>query len=70
LLPWFDPERALAFYRDILGLQLLFQALPNLASFDCVGMRLMLGPAEGAVAVASSILYSIEPDIHAAHLVL
>ena len=37
-----DPARALAFYRDVLGLPLLFTAPPNLAFFDCAGVRLML----------------------------
>jgi len=40
-----DLERATAFYRDTLGLPLLF-TVPNLAFFDCGGVRLMLGPAE------------------------
>src|SRR5260370_18687929 len=40
-----DLPRATAFYRDTLGLPLLFTA-PNLAFFDCGGVRLMLGPAE------------------------
>ena len=39
-----DLQRATAFYRDTLGLPLLFTA-PNLAFFDCGGVRLMLGPA-------------------------
>src|SRR5438046_8180863 len=40
-----DLERATGFYRDALGLPLLFTA-GNLAFFDCGGVRLMLGPAE------------------------
>jgi len=40
-----DLQRATAFYRDVLGLPLLF-TVPNLAFFDCGGVRLMLGPAE------------------------
>jgi len=40
-----DLERATAFYRDTLGLPLLF-TVPNLAFFDCGGVRLMLGRAE------------------------
>lgn len=40
-----DPDRAVAFYRDILGLQLLFRA-GHLAFFDCGGIRLMLSPPE------------------------
>ena len=38
-----DLERAVAFYRDTLGLRFLFQASPpGLAFFDCGGIRLML----------------------------
>jgi len=40
-----DIERAVAFYRDVLGLPFLFQA-GNLAFFDCGGVRLMLDIAE------------------------
>jgi catechol 2,3-dioxygenase-like lactoylglutathione lyase family enzyme len=36
-----DTGRATAFYRDVLGLPLLFTA-GNLAFFDCAGVRLML----------------------------
>ncbi len=42
-----DLQRATAFYRDVLGLPLLF-TVPNLTFFDCGGVRLMLGPAETA----------------------
>jgi methylmalonyl-CoA/ethylmalonyl-CoA epimerase len=38
-----DIGRAVAFYRDVLGLRFLFQA-PNMAFFDCGGVRLMLAP--------------------------
>ncbi len=37
-----DVDRAVEFYRDVLGLPLLFQAPPGLAFFDCGGIRLML----------------------------
>ena len=37
-----DLNRAVAFYRDTLGMRLLFQAPPALAFFDCGGIRLML----------------------------
>ena len=63
-----DVARATRFYRDVLGMRLLFEAPPGLAFFDCGGVRLMLGPAEGAAAAgASSIVYYDVPDIHAAH---
>ena len=39
-----DVDRAVAFYRDKLGMKHLFSAPPNLAFFDCDGIRLMLSP--------------------------
>src|SRR2546426_6552094 len=61
-----DLPRATAFYRDTLGLPLLFTA-PNLAFFDCGGVRLMLGPAETPeLDHPSSILYFRVKDINAA----
>ena len=63
-----DPERALRFYRDTLGMRLLFQAPPDLTFFDCGGVRVMLSRPEGlGAAGASSIVYYAVPDIHAAH---
>jgi methylmalonyl-CoA/ethylmalonyl-CoA epimerase len=41
-----DLDRAVAFYRDVLGLTFLFQAPPGLAFFDCGGVRLMLSRPE------------------------
>ncbi|MGA2132158.1 MAG: VOC family protein [Bryobacteraceae bacterium] len=41
-----DVEKAVAFYRDTLGLRFLFQAGPKMAFFDCAGLRLMLAVAE------------------------
>jgi methylmalonyl-CoA/ethylmalonyl-CoA epimerase len=58
-------ERAVAFYRDTLGLKLLFQ-VPGLAFFDCAGIRLMLSGAEKPGEQYSSILYFRVPDILAA----
>ena len=40
-----DIGRAVRFYRDTLGMRFLFEA-PNLAFFDCGGVRLMLSTAE------------------------
>ena len=37
-----DLERAVAFYRDTLGMRFLFQVPPGLAFFDCGGIRLMI----------------------------
>ena len=40
-----DLERAVAFYRDKLGINFLFQ-FPGLAFLDCGGVRLMLSLPE------------------------
>ena len=62
-----DLPRATAFYRDVLGLPLLFTA-GQMAFFDCGGVRLMLGPASAPeLDHPSSILYFRVPDIEAAH---
>ncbi|MEQ1575469.1 MAG: VOC family protein [Vicinamibacterales bacterium] len=62
-----DPERAVRFYRDTLGVRLLFEAPPNLAFFDCDGVRLMIAPAKGAFEPPGSILYFAVDDIRARH---
>ncbi len=50
-------DRAIGFYRDVLGLPFLFEAA-NMAFFNCGGIRLMLGAAEDPRGAAwSSILY-------------
>ena len=62
-----DVERATAFYRDVLGLPLLF-TVPGMAFFDCGGVRLMLGtPSSPENDHPSSILYFRVPDINAGH---
>lgn len=62
-----DVERAVAFYRDALGLPFLFQ-VPGLAFFDCGGVRLMLSrPETPEFDHASSVLYFRVADIEAAH---
>ncbi len=49
-------DRALTFYRDILGLPFLFEA-GSMAFFDCDGTRLMLGPPGNSDSTWSSIIY-------------
>jgi len=62
-----DLKRATAFYRDTLGLRLLFTA-GKLAFFDCGGVRLMLDtPEKPEFDHPSSILYFAVTDIKAAH---
>lgn len=55
--------RAIQFYRDSLGLRLLFET-PGMAFFDCGGTRLMLGSSEHGDATYSSIIYYTTRDIH------
>lgn len=63
-----DMPRAIGFYRDVLGLQHLFNAGPNLSFFDCGGVRLLLDVAEKAeFDHPASILYYKVADIAAAH---
>jgi len=63
-----DLDRAAAFYKDILGLNLLFKAGPSLAFFDCGGVRLMLTlPEKPEFDHPSSILYFSVLDIQHAH---
>jgi methylmalonyl-CoA/ethylmalonyl-CoA epimerase len=62
-----DTNRAVEFYRDVLGLRLLFTA-GRMAFFDCGGIRLMLSPPERAeFDHAASILYFKVADIKGAH---
>ncbi len=65
-----DLKQATAFYRDTLGIKLLFE-VPNMAFFDCGGVRLMLGTAETPeFDHPASILYFRVPDIQAAYEML
>ena len=66
-VPVSDIERAVAFYRDILGMRFLFQAPPGLGFFDCAGIRLMLdAPAKAQSANFSSVIYYRVADLDTA----
>lgn len=61
-----DLERAIAFYRDKLGMKHLF-TVPKMAFFECGGIRLMLGlPEKPEFDHPSSIIYFNVDDIQAA----
>ena len=62
-----EVPRAVAFYRDALGLRLLFEAPPGLAFFDCAGIRLMLSQPEGEFKPggSSTVMYFKISDIEA-----
>jgi methylmalonyl-CoA/ethylmalonyl-CoA epimerase len=58
-----DVERAVRFYRDVLGVPFLFQPQPRLAFFDCAGVRLMLSSPEPGFDHPGSVLYFAVEDI-------
>ncbi|HHL72375.1 MAG TPA: VOC family protein [Bacteroidetes bacterium] len=60
-----DVDRAVTFYRDVLGMSLLFQ-MPEMAFFVCGGVRLMLATPQGESGGTSLIYYQVA-DIQAAH---
>ena len=60
-----DIARAVQFYRESLGMRFLFQ-VPNLAFFDCDGIRLMLSLPEKAAQGSSSVIYYKVADIRRA----
>ena len=65
-----DGARAVRFYRDTLGMRFLFE-VPNLAFFDCGGIRLMLSPAESPeFDHPGSVIYYKVPDINAQYAAL
>ena len=60
-------ERAVAFYRDALGLPLLFTT-GNMGFFDCGGVRLMSTlPEKPEFDHPGSVLYFSVPDIESAY---
>jgi len=68
LIPVDDFETGVAFYRDVLGLPFLFAAPPQMAFFQCGGVRLLVGvPDGGQTAQRGSTIYFQVPDIHAVH---
>jgi len=71
-VPVSDIERAIAFYRDVLGMRFLFQATPpGLGFFDLDGVRLMLdAPAKSQAQHFSSVIYYKVADLEAAFTTL
>jgi methylmalonyl-CoA/ethylmalonyl-CoA epimerase len=57
-----DVDRAIAFYRDVLGLKFLFQ-FPGMGFFDAGGVRLYLTIPEKQEFAGTSILYYRVSDI-------
>ena len=71
LVPVADFERGVAFFRDVLGLPLLFSAPPQMAFFQCGDVRLLVGAMPmGEAAQRGSAIYFRVSDIHAVHRTL
>lgn len=69
-IPVADLDAAVAFYRDKLGIPFLFR-VPQLAFFDCGGIRLMLStPEQAARGAVSSIVYFRVDDIQVMYDIL
>lgn len=63
-----DLPRAVAFYRDVLGLPLLFEVPEqSMAFFDCDGVRLYLGRAESPDLASRPLLYFRVDDVVEGH---
>ena len=71
LIPVEDLDRAIAFYRDTLGLQYLFAAPPQMSFFQSGSVRLLIGvPESGQSRERGSRVYFHVGDIHAVHQTL
>ena len=72
-VPVADIVEATRFYREVLGMQHLFDAPPQLSFFDCGGVQLMLTGPEGGGSDADRqrpIIYYDVADIKATHAAL
>lgn len=65
LIPVEDFDKGVAFYRDVLGIPFLFAAPPQMAFFNCGGVRLLVGVPEGKKAQRGSAIYFQVTDIGA-----
>jgi len=59
-IPVRDVARAIAFYRDVLGMEFLFE-VPGMGFFDCEGIRLMLAQSQdpGSVPCGATLYYGV-----------
>jgi predicted enzyme related to lactoylglutathione lyase len=71
MVPVTDMERAVQYYRDVLGLPFLFAAPPQMAFFRCGGVRLLVGVPESAEhRRRGGTIYFRVGDIQAVHATL
>ena len=65
LIPISDLDAGVAFYRDTLGIPFLFAAPPQMAFFNCAGVRLLVGVTPpGQEAQRGSAIYFQIHDIY------
>jgi methylmalonyl-CoA/ethylmalonyl-CoA epimerase len=68
MIPVEDFDKGVAFYRDVLGLPFLFAAPPQMAFFNCGGVRLLVGVLPpGQKPQRGSAIYFQVSDIQAVH---
>jgi methylmalonyl-CoA/ethylmalonyl-CoA epimerase len=62
LIPVEEFDKGIAFYRDTLGIPFLFAAPPQMAFFDCGGVRLLVGvmPAGQKAQRGATIYFQVE----------
>jgi methylmalonyl-CoA/ethylmalonyl-CoA epimerase len=66
LIPVEDLDRAIAFYRDTLGLRFLFSAPPHMSFFQTGNVRLLVGvPEAHQPRHRGSMVYFQVADVHA-----
>lgn len=71
LIPVEDFDKGVAFYRDVLGIPFLFAAPPQMAFFNCGGIRLLVGVMPpGEKAQRGSAIYFQVADIKDVHATL
>lgn len=68
LIPVEDLEKAIPFYRDVLGLAFLFSAPPQMSFFQCGNVRLLVGvPEAGQPRQRGALIYFKVADIKGVH---
>ena len=71
LIPVEAQDRAVVFFRDILGLSFLFEAPPMMSFFQAGGVRLLVGvPEPGFPRQRGATVYFQVKDIHAVYRTL
>ena len=71
MLPVTDVDRAVAFYRDVLGLPFLFAAPPQMAFFQCGDVRVLIGvPESGEHMRRGGTVYFRVDQIQSVHATL